>query len=123
MSWRAAAATARSRCAASRCTAARRREAVAGQRTAINLGGVDVGDVSRGETLAAPGTLSVTRRVDAEIDLLPSAKPLKHGARVRVHNGTAEVLGRVSIAGRRRRPRSRRARARWCGCGSRRRPC
>ena len=38
-------------------------EAVAGQRTAINLGGVDVGDVSRGETLLAPGTLSVTRRV------------------------------------------------------------
>ena len=54
---------------------------------------------SRGETLLAPDTLSVTRRVDAEIDLLPSAKPLKHGARVRVHNGTAEVLGRVSIAG------------------------
>src|SRR5688500_16746236 len=74
-------------------------EAVAGQRTAINLGGAEVSDVSRGETLAAPGTLSVTRRIDAEIDLLPSAKPLKHGARVRLHNGTAEVLGRVSIAG------------------------
>ena len=73
--------------------------AVAGQRTAINLGGVNVGDVSRGETLMAPGTLSVTRRVDAVIDLLRSAKPLKHGARVRVHNGTAEVLGRISIAG------------------------
>jgi selenocysteine-specific elongation factor len=74
-------------------------EAVAGQRTAINLGGVEISDVSRGETLAAPATLSVTRRIDAEIDLLPSAKPLKHGARVRLHNGTAEVLGRVSIAG------------------------
>ena len=74
-------------------------EAVAGQRTAINLGGVDVGEVSRGETLLAPETLSVTRRVDAEIDLLSTAKPLKHGARVRVHNGTAEVLGRISIAG------------------------
>ena len=74
-------------------------EAVAGQRTAINLGGAEVSDVSRGETLATPGTLSVTRRIDAEIDLLPSAKPLKHGARVRVHNGTAEVLGRVSIVG------------------------
>jgi selenocysteine-specific elongation factor len=74
-------------------------EAVAGQRTAINLGGVDVSDVSRGETLAAAGTLSVTRRIDAEIDLLTSAKPLKHGARVRLHNGTAEVLGRISIAG------------------------
>jgi selenocysteine-specific elongation factor len=73
--------------------------AVAGQRTAINLGGIDLGDVSRGETLAAPGTLSVTRRLDAEIDLLPSAKVLKHGARIRLHNGTAEVLGRISIAG------------------------
>jgi selenocysteine-specific elongation factor len=74
-------------------------QAVAGQRTAINLGGVEVGDVSRGETLAASGALSVTRRADAEIDLLASAKPLKHGARVRIHNGTAEILGRVSIAG------------------------
>ena len=74
-------------------------EAVAGQRTAINLGGVEVSDVSRGETLATPGTLSVTRRIDAEITLLPAAKPLKHGARVRLHNGTAEVLGRVTIAG------------------------
>ena len=74
-------------------------EAIAGQRTAINLGGIDVSDVSRGETLAAPGTLSVTRRIDAAIELLPAAKPLKHGARVRVHNGTSEVLGRVSIAG------------------------
>lgn len=73
--------------------------AVAGQRTAINLGGVEVGNVSRGETLMAPDTLSVTRRVDAEIELLPSAKIVKHGARVRVHNGTSEVLARISIAG------------------------
>ena len=74
-------------------------QAQAGQRTAVNLGGVEVADVSRGETLAAPGALSVTRRADAEIDLLPSAKALKHGARVRLHQGTSEVLGRVSIAG------------------------
>jgi selenocysteine-specific elongation factor len=73
--------------------------AVAGQRTAINLGGVEVGDVSRSETLMTADTLSVTRRIDTAIDLLPSAKPLKHGARIRLHNGTAEVLGRVSIAG------------------------
>ena len=74
-------------------------EAVAGQRTAINLGGIEVGEIARGETLAAPGTLSVTRRLDAEIDLLPSARALRYGARVRLHNGTAEVLGRISIAG------------------------
>ncbi len=74
-------------------------EAVAGQRTAVNLGGVDVAEIARGETLAQAGTLSVTRRIDTAIDLLASAKPLKHGARVRLHQGTAEVLGRVSIAG------------------------
>ena len=73
--------------------------ASAGQRTAINVGGIEVEQISRGETLAEPGTLSVTRRVDAAIDLLATTKPLKHGARVRLHNGTAEVLGRISVAG------------------------
>jgi len=73
--------------------------AVAGQRTAINLAGVELGDVSPGETLSAPGALSVTRRIDAEVTLLSGATPLKHGGRVRLHHGTTEVLGRMSIAG------------------------
>ena len=73
--------------------------AAAGQRTAVNLGGVEVSDVARGQTLAAPHSLAVTRRADAIVELLPSTRPLKHGARVRLHQGTAEVLGRVSIAG------------------------
>ena len=74
-------------------------EAVAGQRTAVNLGGLEVGDVARGQTLAAAGSLAVTRRVDAAFDLIATTRPLKHGARVRVHYGTSEILGRVSIAG------------------------
>ncbi|MDH4067183.1 MAG: selenocysteine-specific translation elongation factor, partial [Acidobacteriota bacterium] len=74
-------------------------EAMAGQRAALNLGGVELADVSRGQTLVSPGTVSVTRRVDVDVDLLPSARALRHGARVRVHHGTAETLGRVSIAG------------------------
>jgi selenocysteine-specific elongation factor len=73
--------------------------ASAGQRTAINLGGVELADVSRGQTLASPDSLSVTRRADVALDLLASVRALKHGARVRVHHGTAEVFGRVSIAG------------------------
>ena len=36
---------------------------------------------------------------DAVIEVLPTAKPLKHGARVRFHQGTAEMLGRVAIVG------------------------
>ena len=77
----------------------RRDEAVSGQRTAINLGGVEVSDIARGQSLVAPGSLTITRRVDATLDLLPDARVMKHGARVRFHQATAEVLGRVTIAG------------------------
>ena len=73
--------------------------ATAGNRVAVNLGGVEVADVTRGETLTRRGALSVTRRLDAAIDLLSSAKPLRHGARVRFHQGTSEVLGRVAVSG------------------------
>ena len=73
--------------------------AVTGQRTAVNLGGIDLADIARGQTLTLPGALTVTRRVDAILDLLQGAKPLKHGARVRFHQGTSELMGRVSIAG------------------------
>lgn len=77
-------------------------EAVAGQRVAVNLAGVDVAEVARGDTLVAPGTLEPTARFDAVLELLPNARPLKHGARVRFHQGTCELLGRVALAGPRR---------------------
>jgi selenocysteine-specific elongation factor len=77
----------------------RAEQAVAGQRTAVNLGGVDVADVQRGQSLVAPDAVTVTRRAEVWLELLPDGKPLKHGARVHVHQGTAEVLGRVSVAG------------------------
>jgi selenocysteine-specific elongation factor len=75
-----------------------REQAETGQRTAVNLGGIEVADIQRGQTLITPGALTITRRVDAVIDLLPSARPLKHGARVHFHQGTMEVLGRVAVA-------------------------
>jgi selenocysteine-specific elongation factor len=77
----------------------RREAALTGQRTAVNLGGVEMSDIRRGQTLTTPGSLTITRRLDAIVELLPSARPLKHGARVRFHQGTTEVLGRLSIAG------------------------
>ncbi|MEW6319839.1 MAG: selenocysteine-specific translation elongation factor [Acidobacteriota bacterium] len=78
-----------------------RREAtaVAGQRVAVNLGGVEIAEVHRGQTLVTPDAFVVTRRLDAVLELLADARPLKHGARVRVHQGTSEVLARVSLAG------------------------
>ena len=73
--------------------------AVAGQRAAINLAGVEVEDVARGQALVTPGGFEETRLADAMIEVLPTAKPLKHGARVRFHQGTAEILGRVALIG------------------------
>ena len=71
--------------------------AVAGQRVAANLSGVDVSQIARGDTVVTPGCFEATRRVDAVLDLLRSAHRLRHGARVRFHQGTSEVLGRVVL--------------------------
>jgi selenocysteine-specific elongation factor len=73
--------------------------AEAGRRVAVNLGGVDTTDVARGDTLAEAGAFSASRRIDVAIELLDDARPLKHGARVRFHQGTSELLGRVAVAG------------------------
>ncbi|HUU34535.1 MAG TPA: SelB C-terminal domain-containing protein, partial [Vicinamibacterales bacterium] len=75
-----------------------RTSAAAGERVALNLVGVEVADVARGSVVAALGALRPTRRLDARVTMLPAAG-LRHGARVRVHQGTAEVLARVSVAG------------------------
>jgi selenocysteine-specific elongation factor len=71
----------------------------AGHRVAVNLGGVEVADLARGDTLGDAAALEITRRIDVALDLLAGARPLRHGARVRFHQGTSELLGRVAIAG------------------------
>lgn len=76
-----------------------RTSAHAGQRVAVNLSGVDVCDITRGETLTMSDAVLVTRRVDVQLEMLPSARPLRHGARVRFHQGTRELLGRVALTG------------------------
>ncbi|MGE5199296.1 MAG: SelB C-terminal domain-containing protein, partial [Rhodospirillaceae bacterium] len=78
---------------------ARVRSAAAGQRVAANLGGVDTADVLRGQTIAAPaGAYEATRVVDVRLELLRSAKAVRHGARLRFHQGTSEALGRVAVS-------------------------
>ena len=72
-------------------------EGVAGQRVAVNLSGVDVADITRGETLTSTGAVTVTRHADVQIELLPTARQLKHGARVRFHQGTRELVGRIVL--------------------------
>ncbi|HST23657.1 MAG TPA: selenocysteine-specific translation elongation factor, partial [Blastocatellia bacterium] len=72
--------------------------ALAGQRTAINLQGVNVEQVERGSVLAPYGRLRATSMIDARLDLLSTApRPLIHRARVRLHHGTVEVMARVAM--------------------------
>jgi selenocysteine-specific elongation factor len=73
------------------------RDGLAGQRVAANLSGVEVSEITRGETLTASGAVTVTRRLDVEVELLASARPLRHGARVRFHQGTRELPARLAL--------------------------
>ena len=74
------------------------REAHAGQRTAVNLAGVDTAQIERGMVLAPVGRLRPTQIVDVWIDMLPGAsRAVRSRSRVRFHAGAAEVLGRVRV--------------------------
>lgn len=70
----------------------------AGNRCAINLAGIDKKEIKRGDVVATPGTLAVTKLVDARINYLKSnKKELKNNQRVRFHHGTKEVIARVKL--------------------------
>lgn len=72
-------------------------QAIAGQRTALNLAGVSVEELARGMMLAPPETFRTTTRIDTRLSLLPSAKSLKHGARVHFHAYTMESIAEVRL--------------------------
>lgn len=70
----------------------------AGQRTAMNLAGLEVENLQRGECLAKPGTLFPSHLWDVELSLLSTApKPLKHRREIHFHHGTQETLARVYL--------------------------
>jgi selenocysteine-specific elongation factor len=71
--------------------------AVAGQRTAVNLAGVEHTEVARGMTLAPPGRFSPTTRFQARIELLPSARPMRRRFRAHLHQGSAEAVAVVRV--------------------------
>ncbi len=73
--------------------------ATAGQRTAVNLQGLDLTQVARGMVVTVPKVFSETQILDVHLHLLPSAKPLKNLIKVRFHQGTLEVLARVALLG------------------------
>ena len=72
--------------------------AYAGQRVAVNLQGVDVADIERGNWLSTPDYLSSTYRMDARLHLLSSStRVLKNWNRIRFHLGTDETMARIVL--------------------------
>src|ERR1700676_1367124 len=71
--------------------------ATAGQRTAINLAGVDLQETGRGMALAAPGRFACTSRIDARITLLAGSPRLKHRARAHFHQGTSQTIAEIHL--------------------------
>jgi selenocysteine-specific elongation factor len=72
--------------------------ALAGQRTAVNLPGIDAATVARGEVLVQPGVIPPSSILDVELTLLPVApRPLTHRARLLLHLGTAQVGATVAF--------------------------
>ncbi|MBN2438492.1 MAG: selenocysteine-specific translation elongation factor [Deltaproteobacteria bacterium] len=72
--------------------------AEAGQRTAINLQGIDREAVERGHVLTGPGSLTASQRLDCIYRHLRGVgRKLKNRALVRFHAGTSEIMARMIL--------------------------
>lgn len=70
--------------------------APAGRRTAVNLQGLDVEDIQRGEVLGLKGTLFASERWEVRLTCLSSSPtPLRNRTEVHFHHGAREVLARL----------------------------
>jgi len=74
--------------------------AIAGQRTAVNLQGVEKDQISRGDTIVTKGFFKTTRNLDCSLFMLKqSTRGIKTGTRIRFYNNTQEAIGRVTLLG------------------------
>jgi selenocysteine-specific elongation factor len=74
--------------------------AVPGSRTAVNISGVNLEQVLRGDVIAHPGDYQPTRRMDVHFRLLPDvSQELEHNTQVKLFLGAAEVQARLRLLG------------------------
>jgi selenocysteine-specific elongation factor len=74
--------------------------ALPGSRTAVNISGVTLEEIRRGDVVAHRGDYQPTRRMDVKFRLLKDASlALKHNTEVKLFVGAAEVLARVRTLG------------------------
>ena len=74
--------------------------AIPASRTAVNITGISVDQIHRGDVLVHPGDYQASRRMDVYFRLLPDAsQPLEHNTQVKLFIGSAEVMARVRLLG------------------------
>jgi selenocysteine-specific elongation factor len=76
-------------------------EAATGHRCALNLAGLSLNDIRRGDWLTAPGALHGSDRVDVQLRVPADGRPIRHWTPVHVFHGAAHTLGRVALLERR----------------------
>lgn len=75
-------------------------KAVPGSRTAINLTGIEVDQIERGDVLVRPGSYQPTRLIDVAFRLVPDAdSDLQHDQNVKLFLGAAQRMARVRLLG------------------------
>ena len=73
-------------------------EALPGSRVAVNLTGVSVDELTRGQVVISPGTFETTSLVDAHLRVVRNAPwPVQHNALVDFYSGAARVSARVRL--------------------------
>ena len=75
-------------------------QATPGSRTAVNVSGLDVDQIQRGEVLTHPRQYHASQRLDVQFRMVRDASSaLKHGTEVKLFIGASEVVGQARILG------------------------
>ncbi len=75
-------------------------KALPGSRTAVNISGVDMGSIRRGEVVTHPNQYQATRRIDARFRLLKdAASSIKHSDEVKFFVGASETMATIRLLG------------------------
>jgi selenocysteine-specific elongation factor len=70
----------------------------AGQRTAVNLQGIEKSHINRGDVVVHPQTITPTYMMDAYLEYLPNApRPLRNRIKQRFHIGTSSKLATIVL--------------------------
>jgi len=74
--------------------------ALPGSRTAVNISGINIEQIQRGEVVTHPNLYQPTRRLDANVRILKDVSAsLKHGDEVKFYIGASETIATLRILG------------------------